>query len=123
MPSGNTGAKPAGPALSDGDRLAHLNDPNLCGMAASWGELSCIERLSPPQPTFRNVARTGGVRWPRSAGQVGGEDKLLPGSDYAASFRLDAVAGACPGHGVERVSLYASSGVRPASEEWGRCVL
>ncbi len=62
------------------------------------------------------------MRWPRSAGQVGGEDKLFPGSDYAASFRLDAVAGACPGHGVEPF-VYASSGVRPASEECGRCVL
>ncbi len=45
------------------------------------------------------------VRWPRSAGQVGGEDKLFPGSDYAANFRLDAVTGACPGDGVEPISL------------------
>ena len=44
------------------------------------------------------------VRWPRSAGQVGGEDKLFPGSDYAANFRLDAVAGAGPGDGVEPIS-------------------
>ncbi len=63
------------------------------------------------------------LRWPRSAGQVGGEDKLFPGSDHAASFRLDTVAGACPGDGVEPTTLYASSGVRPASEECGRCVL
>ena len=44
------------------------------------------------------------LRWPRSVGQVGGEDKLFPGSDYAASFRLDAVAGAGPGDGVEPIS-------------------
>jgi hypothetical protein len=45
------------------------------------------------------------LRWPRSAGQVGGEDKLSPGPDYAARFRLDAGAGACPGDGVELISL------------------
>ena len=44
------------------------------------------------------------LRWPRSVGQVGGVDKLFPGSDYAASFRLDAVAGAGPGDGVEPIS-------------------
>ena len=63
------------------------------------------------------------LRWPRLVGQFGGEDKLVPGFDYAASFRLDAVAGACPGDGVEPISLYASSGVRPASDECGRRVL
>ena len=35
--------------------------------------------------------RRHALRWPRSAGQVGGEDKLFLGSDYAANFRLDAV--------------------------------
>jgi len=40
-------------------------------------------------------------RWPRSPGQFGGDDKLFPGSDYAASFMLAAIttAGACPGGG------------------------
>ena len=56
-------------------------------------------------------------RWPRSAGQVGGEDKLSPGSGYAASFRLDAVVRACPNTGVEPIPKYASPGVRPASAE------
>jgi hypothetical protein len=27
------------------------------------------------------------VRWPRSPRQVGGKDKLVPGSNHAASFR------------------------------------
>ena len=45
------------------------------------------------------------LRWLRSAGQVGGEDKLFPDSDYAASFRLDTVSGACPSDGVEPISL------------------
>ena len=71
--------------------------------------------------------RSGGisldVKWPHSPGQVGGEDKLSPGCDYAASFRFDAVAKACPGNGVEPIPRYASSGVRPANAEWGRRVL
>ena len=47
-------------------------------------------------------------------GQIGGEDKLFPGPDHAASAMLD---------GVEPIPLYASSGVRPANKECGRRVL
>ena len=63
------------------------------------------------------------LRWPWLPGQVGGEDKLVPGSDYAAIFRLAAAAGPWSGGSGKPISLYASSGVRPASEECGRRVL
>jgi hypothetical protein len=63
------------------------------------------EALVPPDHPLRAIKRLADaaldrlsgdfaglyLRWPRPAGQVGGEGKLFPGSDYAASFRLDAV--------------------------------
>ena len=76
-----------------------------------------------PLPVEAIIKRHGKLKWPHSPGQVGGEDKLSPGCDYAASFRFDAVAKACPGNGVEPIPRYASSGVRPANAEWGRRVL
>ena len=38
------------------------------------------------------------VRWSRLFGQFGGEVKLIPGFDHAASWSVS-VAGACPGNG------------------------
>ena len=38
-------------------------------------------------------------RWPHLAGQVGGEAKLFPGCDYAASLSADTAAGTCPTSG------------------------
>ena len=38
------------------------------------------------------------VRWSRVFGQFGGEVKLIPGFDHAASWSVS-VAGACPGNG------------------------
>ena len=38
------------------------------------------------------------VRWSRLFGQFGGEVKLIPGVDHAASWSVS-VAGACPGNG------------------------
>ena len=50
------------------------------------------------------------LRWSPSVGQFGGLDKLGSGCRQAANFSVP-------------VALYASSGVRPASIEWGRRVL
>ena len=43
-------------------------------------------------------ARHGELRWSRLFGQFGGEVKLIPGFDHAASWSVS-VAGACPGNG------------------------
>ena len=66
------------------------------------------EVMTHPKPAAfgSTVALIVDVKWPHSPGQVGGEDKLSPGCD-----------------GVEPIPKYASSGVRPASAEWGRVVL
>ena len=90
-------------------------------MRRCQGIPSCVTSFVKWTPCL--LATDSGVKWPHSPGQVGGEDKLSPGCDYAASFRLDAIAGACSGDGVEPIPKYASSGVRPASAEWGRVVL
>src|ERR1700731_4499543 len=54
--------------------------------------------------------RLGGLRWTHSVGQFGGMDKLGSGCCQAANLSLS-------------VAPYASSGVRPASVEWGRRAL
>ncbi|HEY1934437.1 MAG TPA: transposase, partial [Acetobacteraceae bacterium] len=51
--------------------------------------------------------RLSRMRWSPSVGQFGGLDKLDSGCRQAANFSVP-------------VALYASSGVRPASIEWGR---
>jgi hypothetical protein len=50
------------------------------------------------------------VRWTRLVGQFGGLDKLGSGCRQAANLSVS-------------VAPYASSGVRPASVEWGRWAL
>jgi hypothetical protein len=62
------------------------------------------------------------VRWSRLSGQVGGPDTLIPVDDQAAIGRSAAMLGASPGHRGGPAE-YTSSGVRPASLEWGRAVL
>ncbi len=57
------------------------------------------------------------MRWPHLFGQVGGENKLVPGSGYAAVFSSAAVVRACPDNSSGNTPRYASSGVRPASAE------
>jgi hypothetical protein len=44
------------------------------------------------------LARGLKLRWSRLFGQFGGEVKLIPGFDHAASWSVS-VAGACPGNG------------------------
>jgi hypothetical protein len=58
----------------------------------------------------RPVGRHDLLRWSRFIGQFGGLAKLGFGCRHAASF-------------IVSVALYASSGVRPASVEWGRRAL
>jgi hypothetical protein len=59
---------------------------------------------------LRDAQASGILRWSPSVGQFGGLDKLGSGCRQAANFSVP-------------VALYASSGVRPASIEWGRRVL
>ena len=66
--------------------------------------------LQADDPELDLGARAIDVRWSPSVGQFGGLDKLGSGCRQAANFSVP-------------VALYASSGVRPASIEWGRRVL
>jgi hypothetical protein len=98
------------------DESEALTHPYL---AHAWAERGADLRVNAPGQS-KKVAMPGeplGLRWPHLFGQVGGEDKLVPGSDYAAAFSSDAVARACPGNSVGNTPRYASSGVRPASAE------
>ena len=54
---------------------------------------------NPSAPTTNFTSPTNGsMRWSRLFGQFGGEVKLIPGFDHAASWSVS-VAGACPGNG------------------------